>query len=159
MPRTVSKAFTREDGPPPPPLSRPPPLGRAPITPAGFATLQQELTHLRSATDPALVPRLEYLAARLEQLEVIGAPPEALRDQISFGARVTLKDSEGVRRSYQLVGPEELDATAGRVSLDSPLGLALVGLRPGDELTVERPRGSANYTVESVVYDDAARAS
>ena len=46
--------------------------------------------------------------------------------------------------------PDEADPTHGAVSVESPLGRALLGKSAGDDVTVERPRGTVDYTVEAV---------
>jgi transcription elongation factor GreB len=71
---------------------------------------------------------------------------------VRAGAFVTLAVEVGARAEYQVVEPEAADAAAGRISADSPLGRALLGKRAGDEILVERPRGSAKYQILSVRY-------
>ncbi len=71
---------------------------------------------------------------------------------VRAGAFVTLTDAAGARIEYQVVEPEAADATAHRISVESPLGRALLGKRAGEEATVERPRGPAAYLVVAVRY-------
>jgi len=54
------------------------------------------------------------------------------------------------------VGPDEFDVAAGRISIDAPLGRALLGRREGDEIAVERPKGRVIFTVIGIRYDDSA---
>jgi transcription elongation factor GreB len=50
------------------------------------------------------------------------------------------------------VGPDELDTAGGRISMDSPMGRALLGKRPGDVIEVVRPRGDAELTILGIDY-------
>jgi transcription elongation GreA/GreB family factor len=82
------------------------------------------------------------------------APIEQLRDEgkARLGARVTLSDQDGHEPEYTLVTPDEADPAAARISVESPLGRALLGKSAGDEIVVERPRGPAEYTVIAVSF-------
>ena len=85
---------------------------------------------------------------------MVDGGPRKEADRIYFGAWVSLEDEEGEHARYQLVGPDEFDASAGRISVDSPVGRALIGKRLGDEVTVARPKGETLYRVLSIEYDD-----
>jgi transcription elongation factor GreB len=100
--------------------------------------------------------RVHFLRKRLDEVVVVKSGEVGDRERVFFGARVALEDAAGGRRDYRLVGPDEIDAVRGHISIDSPLGRALVGKRCGDEVSVERPSGPAVYTVLDVVYDGAA---
>jgi transcription elongation factor GreB len=66
---------------------------------------------------------------------------------------VTLEDGEqGTRVTYQLVGPDETDLRAGKISVDSPVGRALMGRRRGDQVVVRRPRGELELTILNIEY-------
>jgi transcription elongation factor GreB len=95
--------------------------------------------------------RLEFLNKRLEELSVI-VPEDRGDGRAWFGAWVRLADEEGAEIEYQIVGPDEFDVEAGRISMDSPVGKALLGRREGDEVVVRRPRGEAVYEVLEVRY-------
>jgi transcription elongation GreA/GreB family factor len=81
-------------------------------------------------------------------------PVEKLRGEgkVRLGARVKLADEEGNETEYQLVTAEDANPARGAVSVDSPLGRALLGRSAGDDVTVERPRGPAGYTIVSVYF-------
>ena len=70
-----------------------------------------------------------------------------------FGAWVTLEDEDGEQVQYQIVGPDEFDVEGGRISMDSPVGKALLGKSEGDEVTVKRPKGDAVFEVVEVRYE------
>ena len=80
------------------------------------------------------------------------APLEQLRGEgkARLGAHVKVSDADGHEVEYRLVTPDEADPSHGAVSVESPLGRALLGKSAGDEVTVERPRGTVEYTIESV---------
>jgi transcription elongation factor GreB len=99
--------------------------------------------------------RIRFLAKRLDALTVV-EPTERADRRVYFGAWVTLEDEDGTEIEYRLVGPDEADARTGLVSIDSPVGRALLGRAEGDEVTVTRPRGRARFTVVAVRYRPAA---
>jgi transcription elongation GreA/GreB family factor len=82
------------------------------------------------------------------------APIEQLREEgkARLGARVKVSDEGGHEAEYRLVTPDEADPTHGAVSVESPLGRALLGKSAGDDVVVERPRGPVEYTIESVYF-------
>ena len=95
--------------------------------------------------------RIEYLSKRLDVLTVVTElPPD--RGRVAFGAWVTLEDDDGAEQVYRLVGPDEFDAKAGLISVDSPVARAVLGKREGDEVTVARPKGPATFTITEVRY-------
>lgn len=79
-------------------------------------------------------------------------PVEQLREEgkARLGAHVLVEDEDGHELEYALVPSDEADPASGRVSVESPLGRALLGKSEGDEVVVERPRGRAQYTVVAV---------
>ena len=95
--------------------------------------------------------RLEYLAKRIESLTVFH-PPARAPERVTFGAWVSLEDEDGETVHYQLVGPDEFDVDAGKISVASPVGRALLGKEEDDEVTVHRPRGSVTFTITAVSY-------
>jgi transcription elongation factor GreA len=101
----------------------------------------------------ALVQRRQ-LERRIRQLQQTLANAEVLvgsnlsPDKVRFNARVRVVNlTTGQEREYKMVGPLEADAAAGRLSLDSPLGKALLGRAVGDRLQVQTPRGMRWYQV------------
>jgi len=152
------------------------------ITPEGAQRLREELEHLwrverprvtREVSDAAaqgdrsenaeyiygkrrlreIDRRLRWLAKRLDELVVVDPKP-AREGVVYFGARVRLEAEDGETVEYRLVGPDEFDASAGRISVDSPVGRALLGREEGDEVVVRRPRGEAVFTVLEVRYGE-----
>ena len=95
--------------------------------------------------------RLEFLNKRLDELRVI-IPEDRGDGVVRFGAWVSLCGEDGRSVEYQLVGPDEFDVEAGRISMDSPLGSALLGKCAGDEVAVQRPKGDALFEITGVRY-------
>jgi len=153
----VSKAFTNEDTPTPDETEALPPReGRLPITPAGYARLQQELADL-TRVNPAGsseigARRARVLAQVLESVYVV--EPSVVDGCVRFGARVTIEDGDGRRTSYELVGPDEVDLAARQISVASPVAQALLGKRTGDRVVLRRPKGDVEVTVVSVAAGD-----
>jgi transcription elongation factor GreB len=162
---------------------RPPqPRGSKFITPQGAARLKQELDHLWRVLRPQVTQavqeaaaqgdrsenaeyiygkrqlreidrRVRFLRQRLDGMVVVGAPPSD-RSRVFFGGWVKLEDDDGNEVEYRIVGPDEFDAATGLISMDSPLGRALLGKRLDDEVKVELPGGAKTYVVVGVSYED-----
>ncbi|GAO01902.1 transcription elongation factor GreB [Anaeromyxobacter sp. PSR-1] len=93
--------------------------------------------------------RLRFLSEKMDSLSVV--EPRAHPDgRAFFGAWVTVEHEDGQERRYRLVGPDEFDVSAGLISVDAPLGRALLGKREGDMVVVHRPAGMVELTVVEV---------
>lgn len=152
------------------------------ITPAGFRALEQELDQLWRVERPRVTRevsvaaahgdrsenaeyiygkkrlreidhRLRFLQKRLDELTVV-EPSPAQQGRVFFGAWVRVEDEEGCEHVYRVVGPDEFDPARGWVSMDSPMGRALLGKQVDDEFEVRRPRGDARFTVNEIHYRD-----
>ena len=95
--------------------------------------------------------RLEFLNKRLDELEVV-VPQDRGDGKVYFGAWVELEDEDGGRVEYQIVGPDEFDVDAKKISMDSPVGKAMLGKAEGDEVVVKRPKGDIVYEILGVRY-------
>jgi transcription elongation factor GreB len=91
---------------------------------------------------------LKHLGDRLKVLKVVYPPLNPTT--ASFGCWVTYEDEDGNERSYQLVGPDEFDVSLGRISVDSPVGKALLGRKVDDEITIKRPAGDLTVTILNI---------
>jgi len=69
---------------------------------------------------------------------------------ISVGSRVIVKKSTGEVNTFTIVGSEEVDIEEGKVSNESPLGMALIGKDKGDKVSFMTPKGEAIYTIQEV---------
>tara|TARA_R110002110_G_scaffold392133_1_gene605573 strand:- start:10337 stop:10855 length:519 start_codon:yes stop_codon:yes gene_type:complete len=161
-----------------------PPRGRgsAYITPEGERVLRQELHQLWKVERPQVTDvvheaakngdrsengdyiygkrrlreidsRVRFLSKRLEELTVVDRAP-ADTGKVFFGAWVTLEDDDGNERCYRIVGPDEFDLAAGKLSMDSPLARALLGKRLDDEVTVQSPAGERGFYITGIRYSE-----
>jgi len=98
--------------------------------------------------------RQEFLRARLNNLEARVAELSMIniesipRDTVGLGSKVELEDlDEGGRAEYEIVVPEEVDASLNRISLASPLGKSMLGRGSGDDFEVQTPKGKRSCVV------------
>lgn len=99
--------------------------------------------------------RVRYLSKRLPQLKVVDAAPPT-RDTVFFGAWIEVERLDnGDANRYRIVGPDETDARAGWISVDSPLARALLRRRIDDEIEAELPGGKARFIILDVDYDES----
>lgn len=154
-----------------------------PLTVRGAQLLKDELQRLKSVERPAVITAIaearaqgdlsenaEYDAARERQGFVEGRiaelesklanaqiiDPAALdaEGRVVFGATVELEDLEaGTKVVYQIVGEDEADIKAGRISVSSPIARALIGKYSGDVAEVQAPGGVREYEVLDVRYE------
>jgi len=96
--------------------------------------------------------RLRFLSRRLEVLTVVTDKPRH-DGRVYFGCYVTLEDDDGEQVRYRIVGPDEWDVARNEISMDSPVGQALLGKREDDEVVVRRPKGDVTYTIVRVTVD------
>ena len=92
--------------------------------------------------------RIQSIEARLRDAVIASAPTQG-SGGADFGSTVTV-EVDGSSVTYTLVGSAEADPSAGRLSVASPVGRALLGAGVGSTVTVETPRGAVDYTVISV---------
>ena len=93
--------------------------------------------------------RIQALEARLRSAVVVEAPPGGATAVVRLGSRLTVEiDGENV--AYMIVGTSEANPAAGRLSVASPVGAALLGHGPGDAVEVRTPRGSSTYRIVSI---------
>lgn len=97
--------------------------------------------------------RVRFLRLRLDGMVVVDQPPSD-RSRVFFGAWVKLEDDDGVESEYRIVGPDEFDAATSYISMDSPLGRALMRKALDDEVVVELPSGRKRYFVVGVRYGE-----
>ena len=95
--------------------------------------------------------RVRFLRARLDGMVVVDQPPSDPR-VVFFGAWVDLEDEAGVRVRHRLVGPDEFDLAPGYLSMDSPLGKALLGKALDAQVSVAVPGGTATYVIVAIEY-------
>jgi transcription elongation factor GreB len=159
----------------------PPPAGSKYITPAGHRRLRAELETLWREERPRVTQavaaaaaqgdrsenaeytygkrrlreidrRVRFLRKRLEGMVVVAAAPADPR-RVFFGAWVEVESESGGRNRYRVVGPDEFDMAPGYISMDSPLGQALLRKALDDEVTVETPGGSCIFAIVAIEYE------
>lgn len=131
------------------------------VTPSGLRQLEAEsmrLEKLRAGLsqkkeDPviqqqlAVIERdLRYFKARLEQAIPVD-PVNQPKDKVLFGATVQMEDEEGVLHTFTIVGEDEADIAAHKVSWVSPLAKALLGHKTGDSVIWRRPAGDMTLEI------------
>jgi transcription elongation factor GreA len=156
-------------------------MEKVPMTPQGHAMLEAELKRRQSQDRPAIIAAIaearahgdlsenaEYHAAkeqqshnegRVAELEDILSRAEIIDisklsgDTIKFGATVTLVDEETEEeKTYQIVGDQEADVKAGKISISSPIARAMISKSEGDSIEVAAPGGTRDYEVLAVKY-------
>jgi transcription elongation factor GreB len=93
--------------------------------------------------------RLRFLSQKMDSLTVLEPAPDK-SGKAWFGAWVTVEQEDGEARTWRLVGADEFDVARGLLSVDSPLGRALLGKKKGQVVTVQRPAGPAEVTILKV---------
>jgi len=159
-------------------------MNRIPISVEGYKRLEKELDELKKER-PAVIQaikeareegdlrenagydaarerqgmleaRINHIESRMIRFEVIDI--DTLQsDRAVFGATVTVEDMDsGEQKTFTLLGPDEADHTKGTISIESPVGRALLGKQEGDEISVQVPKGRVDYEVVSVTFQGTA---
>lgn len=99
--------------------------------------------------------RVRFLRKRLDNMVVVDRTP-AETDKVYFGAWVTIEDEEGKEKTYRVVGPDEINPKLSYISMDSPMGKALLGKCLDDEfrLVIETKDGriDSTYIINEISY-------
>ncbi len=155
-------------------------MDNIPITRHGYGVLKKELETLKSKDRPVNIKAIEearahgdlsenaefdaakerqaFIEGRIRELgyklgnaQIID-PDDILKDKVVFGCSVILENidtEEKVR--YQLVGPDESNISDGKISVTSPLGKAMLGKKPGEEVVLNAPAGKRTYELVDIV--------
>src|SRR6516162_7001441 len=161
----------------------PPPAASKYVTPTGARRLREELEQLWREERPRVTQavaaaaaqgdrsenaeyiygkrrlreidrRVRFLRRRLQGMVIVDQPPADMQ-RVFFGAWVMLEAEDGARSRYRIVGPDEFDMAPGYISMDSPLGKALLRRRIEEEVTVETPSGSRIYAIVAIEYEQS----
>ena len=157
-------------------------MRKVPMTVAGAERLRAELNELKTERRPQIIQAIaearehgdlkenaEYHAAREQQgfcegriseiegkladseiIDISKIPPTG---RVIFGTTVTLLNLETDQRvTYQIVGEDEADVKAGRISVGSPIARAIMGKEEGEEIVVRAPVGEIEYEIEKVAH-------
>ncbi len=139
------------------------------VTPAGLEVLRAALADRKAqrkdyaANEEALSNKLHIAQAEREmryfeeriRRAILVDPAGQPADEVAFGAAVTVEDEDGERRAFIIVGEDEADPNAGKVSWVSPLAAALMEARVGDLVTWKRPAGDVELEVLAIDYPAA----
>jgi transcription elongation factor GreB len=167
----MSKAFTKEpDGGPEDEVSLDfkdplPPGVKNYVTPEGAAALRERLARLEGELrshpsaakgqvrkrHEALDRQVQFLRDRVANMAVVDTGSQD-QDSVHFGATVTVADEDGNEKSYRIVGVDESDPAAGKISWISPIAKALISARVGDVVTLELPDGNAELEILEIAY-------
>ena len=158
-------------------------MTRNPLTVRGAELLRDELQRLKSEDRPGVIKAIaearahgdlkenaEYHAAREQQgfiegriaeiesklanAQIIDVKALPATGKVVFGVTVVLADEEdGSEKTYQIVGEDEADLKAGRISVQSPIARALIGKEEGDVVDVQAPGGQRAYEIVEVRYE------
>lgn len=156
--------------------------GKVPMTARGAEMLREELVHLKTVMRPRIIEAIsearahgdlkenaEYHAAREQQgfaegriaeieaklsnAQIIDISKLNAQGKVVFGATVELEEEGGSGAViYQIVGDDEADIKAGRISVSSPIARALIGKEEGDLVTVQAPGGEKKFEILTVEY-------
>ena len=155
-------------------------MERVPVTKEGYEAFKKELENLKRVERPQNIKAIEearahgdlsenaefaaakdrqgFIEGRISELQFKLANADVIssdnlpKDRVVFGSRVLLENIDtGEEVEYQLVGPDESDINNGRISVSSPLGRAILGKQPGDELTLEVPGGKRMYELVDIL--------
>jgi len=155
-------------------------LERTPFTRNGYEVLKKELEHLKKVERPENIKAIEvarahgdlsenaeydaakerkaFLDGRIGELSYKLGSAEIIdtdslpTDRVVFASTVLLENIEsGENTQYQLVGPEESDVDKGRISVISPLGRAIIGKEPGDEVILQAPSGKKVFELVEII--------
>ena len=150
------------------------------ITPTGYQRIVDELMHLAEVERPKVVEevaaaaaqgdrsenaeyiygkkrlreidrRMNFLKGRLDKSKVID-PARQSGDKAQFGARVTIENEDGQKKTWYIVGEDEADPSSGQISWLSPIGKSLLNKGAGDFVEVNTPKGPQEYTIISVKF-------
>ena len=157
-------------------------MQRYPMTPQGHAALEEELKQLKTVDRPRITAAIaearehgdlkenaEYHAAREQQgfcearirdieaklggAEVIDPLKLPQEGRVVFGVTVVIEnlDTE-VQKRYKIVGDDEADFKANKISINSPIARGLIGKSEGDEAKIQTPSGEVEYEIVEVLY-------
>ena len=96
--------------------------------------------------------RVRFLRGRLDGLKIVADAPSD-RGRVFFGAWVTIEEENGAVRRHRIVGPDEFDREPGYISMDSPLGRALLGKQVGDSAEIALPTGTQSVAITAIEYE------
>lgn len=155
-------------------------MEQIPITVEGFNALKKELERLKTVDRPQNIKAIEtarahgdlsenaefdaakerqsFIEGRIGELgyKIASAkiidPDTVPKDCVRFASKVLLENLDSEEEvEYMLVGQEESDISKGKISVSSPLGMALLGKKPGDDVVLQAPGGKRSYEIIAIL--------
>lgn len=140
------------------------------VTPAGLRQLEEKVGELEQRrldllaaaedTDDLSQGQLDYVDRDLRyytrrfESAILVDPRRQPRRMVKFGAAVTVLEQGGAHRTFTIVGEDEADLKAGKISYVSPLAEALIDARVGATVLWRRPAGDRELTIEAIEYPE-----
>ncbi|MEZ4815115.1 MAG: transcription elongation factor GreB [Bdellovibrionota bacterium] len=90
--------------------------------------------------------RVRFLQQRLADVEVISSE-QASSVEARFGSWVKVENDDGVVKTFQIIGPDEMDSSGRKITFTSPLGKAILGKKVGDAVEIQSPKGKITYEI------------
>jgi transcription elongation factor GreA len=97
-----------------------------------------------------LETKIARLRERINGAVIVSAEDTGPADAVAFGSTVVVRDEAGKEQSWRIVGSRDAAPSDGRLSAESPVAVALIGRRVGEQVAVSLPRGTRTFTVVSV---------
>lgn len=146
----MSRAFVKDDdGGPEPSFNRPVSDSPNYVTPRGLQLLREALARAESEKNER---DMRYYSERVTTAIVVY--PKSHKDSVvEFGATVDAHDARGTQLRVRIVGEDEADPLKGSISWESPIAQAFADHRAGDRVTVVRPAGPIEYTIDAISYE------
>jgi transcription elongation factor GreB len=147
----MSRAFVKDDSDAPEPRFERRPVSTLPnyVTPRGLTLLRADLSRAIADGDNDAT---EYFQGRIESAIVVD-PASHPSGVVEFGASVRAHDSAGQELRVRIVGDDEADPAHGSISWESPIAKAFTDHKVGERVTVRRPAGPIEYTIDDVRYE------
>lgn len=131
---------------------------------ARLKALQEQRDQLKAEDDPMALQKLaevkrdiRYFRAQIERAQLVDLAGQP-SNEVRFGAHVAIRDEDGKEQSFHIVGDDEADVAAGRISWASPLAAAMIGAKVGDTVKWQRPAGASELEVVGIRYDGVSAA-
>ena len=96
--------------------------------------------------------RLRYLRNKLKDVTILDVEEQIQFDDVRFGAIVSVVDDDDKKSTWRLVDKEESDPKAMRISIQSPIGKALLGKKEGDYVEIALPKGRVGLEITALRY-------
>ena len=159
-------------------------MATVPLTVIGAERLRAELHEMKTVQRPAVIAAIAearshgdlsenadyhkakedqgFLEGRIQEIEAILRNPIIIEENLNketvfVGSHVTIQEGGDEPETYHLVGPTEADPRRGRISYESPIGLALMNKKVGDLTEADTPGGKIKFKILKIEYNGAIK--